>query len=157
MSYRPDTSYRRYANYRANKHQYKMNQIATPIAMMLIIGVVSKFWWILLGVGVVTLVSILFRFRSDREAELENAREFIAEETIYNHPTERSVQMELKSTEAGYVNKKNQKNLGKTSKPGTDNNQWFYQMECLDCGHKYFANGSDIWQRKCPKCQGGQP
>lgn len=62
--------------------------------------------------------------------------------------------MELKSTEAGYVNKKNQKNLGKTSKPGTDNNQWFYQMECLECGHKYFANGSDIWQRKCPKCQG---
>ena len=157
MSYRPDTSYRRYANYRANKHQYKMNQIATPIAMMLIIGVVSKFWWILLGVGVVTLVSILFRFRSDREAELENAREFIAEETIYNHPTERSVQMELKSTEVGYVNKKNQKNLGKTSKPGTDNNQWFYQMECLDCGHQYFANGSDIWQRKCPNCQGGQP
>lgn len=157
MSYRLDTSYRRYANYRANKHQYKMNQIATPIAMMLIIGVVSKFWWILLGVGVVTLVSILFRFRSDREAELENAREFIVEETIDNHPTERSVQMELKSTEAGYVNKKNQKNLGKTSKPGTDNNQWFYQMECLDCGHQYFANGSDIWQRKCPNCQGGQP
>ena len=52
--------------------------------------------------------------------------------------------MELKSTEAGYVNKKNQKNLGKTSKPGTDNNQWFYQMECLDCGHKYFANGSSL-------------
>ena len=58
MSYRPDTSYRRYANYRANKHQYKMNQIATPIAMMLIIGVVSKFWWIILGVGVVILASI---------------------------------------------------------------------------------------------------
>lgn len=60
MSYRPDTSYRRYANYRANKHQYKMNQIAAPIAMMLIIGVVSKFWWILLGVGVVILASILY-------------------------------------------------------------------------------------------------
>ena len=58
MSYRPDTSYRRYANYRANKHQYKMNQIATPIAMMLIIGVVSKFWWIILGVGVVILASM---------------------------------------------------------------------------------------------------
>lgn len=155
MSYRSDTSYRRYANYQANRHQYKMNQIAAPIAMILIIGVVSKLWWILLGVGVVTLVSILFR--SDREAELENAREFIAEETNENYSTERSVQMELKSTETGYVNKKNQKNLGKTSKPGTDNNQWFYQMECLDCGHQYFANGSDIWQRKCPKCQGGQP
>lgn len=157
MSYRSDISYKRYANYRANRHQYKMNQIAAPIEMILIIGFVSKFWWILLGVGIVVLFSILFRFRSDREAELENAREFITEETIKNQLTERSVQMELKSTEAGYVNKKNQKNLGKTSKPGTDNNQWFYQMECLDCGHHYFANGSDIWQRKCPNCQGGQP
>ena len=155
MSYRPDTSYRRYANYRANKHQYKMNQIATPIAMMLIIGVVSKYWWIILGVGVVILASILYK--RNRNESIENSSECILAETIENHPTERSVQMELKSTEAGYVNKKNQKNLGKTSKPGTDNNQWFYQMECLDCGHQYFANGSDIWQRKCPKCQGGQP
>lgn len=124
MSYRPDTSYRRYANYRANKHQYKMNQIATPIAMMLIIGVVSKFWWIILGVGVVILASILYK--RNRNESTENSSEFILAETIENHPTERSVQMELKSTEAGYVNKKNQKNLGKTSKPGTDNNQWFY-------------------------------
>ncbi len=39
---------------------------------------------------------------------------------------------------------------------GTDNQQWFYEMECLGCGYKYYANGSDIWQRKCPKCQGGR-
>lgn len=26
-------------------------------------------------------------------------------------------------------------------------------MECLDCGYKYYANGSDIWLRKCPQCQ----
>jgi hypothetical protein len=65
--------------------------------------------------------------------------------------------MELKSTDAGYTNRNRQKNLGKTSKPGTDNNQWFYQMECLKCGHRYYANGTDIWLRKCPKCQGGQP
>lgn len=25
-------------------------------------------------------------------------------------------------------------------------------MECLDCGHKYMANGCDVWLRKCPKC-----
>lgn len=74
MSYRSDISYKRYANYRANRHQYKMNQIAAPIAMILIIGFVSKFWWILLGVGIVVLFSILFRFRSDREAELEKCQ-----------------------------------------------------------------------------------
>ncbi|MBO5369839.1 MAG: HNH endonuclease [Clostridia bacterium] len=26
-------------------------------------------------------------------------------------------------------------------------------MECLDCGHKYMANGCDVWLRKCPACQ----
>lgn len=63
----------------------------------------------------------------------------------------------LKSTEVGYINKNRQKNLGKTDKPGTDNNQYLYEMECLECGHGYYANGTDIWQRKCPKCQGGKP
>ena len=62
-----------------------------------------------------------------------------------------------KTTEVGYVNKNNQKNKGRTGQPGTDHCQWFYEMECLNCGHTYNANGSDIWQRKCPKCQGGKP
>lgn len=61
------------------------------------------------------------------------------------------------STEQGFVNKNQQKNHGRTKMPGTDNGQWFYEMECLMCGHRYYANGSDIWQRKCPKCQGGRP
>ena len=61
------------------------------------------------------------------------------------------------STEQGFVNKNRQKNKGRTQMRGTDNQQWFYEMECLKCGHKYYANGSDIWQRKCPKCQGGRP
>lgn len=60
-------------------------------------------------------------------------------------------------TEIGYVNANNQRNNGKTNKLGTDNNQFFYKMECLNCGHTYYANGSDIWQRKCPMCQGGKP
>lgn len=63
---------------------------------------------------------------------------------------------EAKSTEIGYVNKNNQRNNGITPHEGTDNNQYFYEMECLNCGHKYYANGSDIWQRKCPACQGGR-
>ena len=62
-----------------------------------------------------------------------------------------------KSTEKGYINKNNQKNNGISPHEGTDNNQYFYEMECLNCGHKYYANGSDIWQRKCPVCQGGKP
>ena len=62
----------------------------------------------------------------------------------------------MKTTEAGYVNKNNQKNLGCTGETGTDHCQKFYQMECLKCGKKYNANGTDIWQRKCPNCQGGR-
>ena len=64
--------------------------------------------------------------------------------------------MPKKWTETGTVNKNNQRNNGRTDEPGTDNAQWFYEMECLNCGHKYKANGSDIWQRKCPSCQGGK-
>lgn len=62
-----------------------------------------------------------------------------------------------KSTTPGYINKNNQKNLGKTDTHGSGNQQWFYQLQCLDCDHLYYANGHDIWLRKCPRCQGGQP
>lgn len=65
--------------------------------------------------------------------------------------------MELKSTDVGYINKNNQKNNGKSDERGSDHGQWFYNMECLNCGHVYKANGSDIWLRKCPNCQGGRP
>lgn len=62
-----------------------------------------------------------------------------------------------KTTEVGYINRNNQRNNGRLNEKGSDNNQWFYEMECLDCGEKYKANGSDIFQRKCPKCQKGRP
>ena len=63
----------------------------------------------------------------------------------------------MKSTETNYVNKHNQKNKGKLTERGTDNFQWFYQMMCLNCNLIYKANGSDIWQRRCPNCQNGRP
>ena len=28
---------------------------------------------------------------------------------------------------------------------------------CGACGHTYRSNGSDNFQRKCPRCQGGAP
>lgn len=59
----------------------------------------------------------------------------------------------MKTTDAGYINKNNQKNLGYKGVSETHYNQRFFEMECLDCGHKYFANGCDVWLRKCPNCQ----
>jgi hypothetical protein len=61
-----------------------------------------------------------------------------------------------KTTDAGYVNKHGQANLGSTGKPGHWN-QVIYKLKCRACGHVYGANGADIFQKKCPKCQGGAP
>lgn len=59
----------------------------------------------------------------------------------------------MKSTDAGYINKNNQRNLGCCGLSETHYNQRFFRMECLDCGHIYEANGCDVWLRKCPSCQ----
>ena len=63
------------------------------------------------------------------------------------------------TTVPGYVNGNQQRNLRKTNPPlpGNDHMQVTYVLECLKCGNAYGANGSDIWLRKCPKCQGGMP
>ena len=59
----------------------------------------------------------------------------------------------MKTTDVGYINKNNQKNLGYRGLSETHISAKFYEMECLDCGHRYMANGCDIWLRKCPLCQ----
>ena len=61
------------------------------------------------------------------------------------------------TTATGYVNRNGQVVVRNTRTPGTDNNQYVYQLGCSHCGHVYGANGSDIFQRKCPKCQSGAP
>jgi len=59
----------------------------------------------------------------------------------------------MSSLDTGYINKNNQKNLGYKCKSTTHYNQNAFEMECLNCGHKYLANGCDVWLRKCPFCQ----
>ena len=58
----------------------------------------------------------------------------------------------METTDTGYINKNNQRNLGYRGISQTHTSAKSYEMECLDCGHKYLANGCDIWLRKCPKC-----
>jgi hypothetical protein len=60
------------------------------------------------------------------------------------------------TTRIGYINKNNQRNMGHRHQPGTDHGAYSYKLQCLFCGHEYGANGTDIFQRKCPKCQGGK-
>jgi hypothetical protein len=59
------------------------------------------------------------------------------------------------TTIPGFVNRNRQITVRDTGLAGTDKFQRVYQIACSDCGHNYGANGSDIHDRKCPKCQGG--
>lgn len=158
-----DLSYRRYKKYRANQHQYKVEQIAAPIAMMLIIGFIMKFWLVIVILSVVLVVlkskPQLVRVIKTRKQQYTNVikKRFRKNDNNIIQKEKKIMSKKGNSTEIGYINKNNQRNNGKTNIPGTGNNQWFYDMECLYCGHKYYANGHDIWLRKCPKCQGGRP
>jgi regulator of replication initiation timing len=60
------------------------------------------------------------------------------------------------TTAPGYVNRNNQVVIRDTGRPGTDHLQRIYQLGCSLCGNVYGANGSDIFQRKCPGCQRGE-
>jgi hypothetical protein len=59
------------------------------------------------------------------------------------------------TTEIGYRNRNGQVVLRKTDLPGTDHLQITYVLRCEQCGHEYGANGSDIFQRRCPAHDGG--
>ncbi|HEY2392991.1 MAG TPA: hypothetical protein VGK22_17570 [Candidatus Angelobacter sp.] len=61
------------------------------------------------------------------------------------------------TTKTGYVNRNGQVVIRNTGLPGTDHGQKIYQLACSICGHVYGANGTDIFERKCPDCQGGKP
>lgn len=63
------------------------------------------------------------------------------------------------TTRPGYTNKNRQRVIESTGLAGTDYNAVVYRLRCLKatCGHEYGANGTDIWQRRCPKHDGGAP
>jgi hypothetical protein len=61
------------------------------------------------------------------------------------------------TTKQGYRNRNQQVVVRPTGLPGTDHGQSIYVLSCGHCKAEYGANGSDIWQRRCPRCQGGAP
>jgi hypothetical protein len=66
--------------------------------------------------------------------------------------------MKPKNTTApGYKNRNGQIVVRRTDLAGNDHGQYVYELRCSHCGHPYGANASDIFQRKCPNCQDGQP
>lgn len=61
-----------------------------------------------------------------------------------------------RTTAPGYHNRNAQTVLRSTGLAGTDHGQSVYVLQCSRCRHEYGANGSDIFQRRCPACQGGK-
>jgi hypothetical protein len=63
------------------------------------------------------------------------------------------------TTQIGYVNRNQQLCEGTRGVAGTDHGAVSYKMVCQrpSCGHEYGSNGTDVFQRKCPRCQGGKP
>lgn len=61
------------------------------------------------------------------------------------------------STVPGFENNNGQRVVRGTHLPGNDHLQRVYHLQCGHCGYDYGANGSDIWERKCPACQEGAP
>ena len=59
------------------------------------------------------------------------------------------------TTKIGYENSKGQVCKGTLGVSGTDYNQFAYKVVCNKCGIVYGANGTDIYERNCPNCQGG--
>lgn len=59
------------------------------------------------------------------------------------------------TTRAGYRNRNGQVVQRRTNLRGNDHLQWIYVLKCSQCAHEYGANGSDIFQRRCPRHQGG--
>ena len=60
------------------------------------------------------------------------------------------------TTQIGYQNRNDQRCDGHRGMPGNDHGQKAYRLTCLKCGNEYGANGTDIFQRRCPNCQGGE-
>jgi hypothetical protein len=61
------------------------------------------------------------------------------------------------TTQPGFTNRNAQQVIRNTGLLGTDHLQTVYVLECGQCQHRYAANGSEIFERRCPKCQSGKP
>lgn len=63
-----DNSYNNYRKYRANRHGYKVNQIAMPVAVIIIIALLTKFWWLLtlivLSIVIIPIVNTIEKERN---------------------------------------------------------------------------------------------
>ena len=59
------------------------------------------------------------------------------------------------SVQIGKINQNCQLCCGHRGVKGTDYNAYAYMVVCLICANVYGANGTDMFERRCPECQNG--
>ncbi len=60
-------------------------------------------------------------------------------------------------TTIGFRNRDGQQVTRKTGREGSAPGQRVFILRCTVCEHEYGADGCDIYDRLCPKCQDGPP
>jgi hypothetical protein len=60
-------------------------------------------------------------------------------------------------TSIGFRNREGQQVIRKTTREGSAPAQRVFILHCTVCDHEYGAEGCDIYDRLCPKCQDGPP
>ena len=60
-------------------------------------------------------------------------------------------------TTIGFRNREGQEVIRKTNREGSAPGQRVFILQCSVCDHEYGADGCDIYDRLCPKCQDGPP
>jgi len=58
--------------------------------------------------------------------------------------------------DVGEINRNGQRVVEKTTVRGTSGRAYAWLMRCTLCDCEYYANSTDAFQRKCPKCQNGR-
>lgn len=111
-----DNTYNNYRKYRANRHGYKVNQIAMPIAVIIIIALLTRFWWLLTLIAL-SIVIIAIVNRIEKRKKSTEITKVSTKKEMEN------VRLDMSSTDIGYINKNNQKNIGRTDNPGNDHQQ----------------------------------
>ena len=92
---------------------------------------------------------------NELQTELRSMKNLVAKSTTQE--STRKKKRSAGTTEIGFENRNGQIVIRATDMSGNDNEQKLYELECKPCGAHYYSNGSDIFQRKCPECQGGKP
>lgn len=73
-----DASYRRYKQYRVNRHRFKTEQVTFPIAMLILIGIITKFWYLIIFLTSIFIVLYIVKyFNIEVSMEPEKTKDFV--------------------------------------------------------------------------------